>query len=243
MKKLLFILAVCYVLINAVFPELKNVADGMVHDIIIIAVLIYACYIALAETVRHSDGSALLIGTLALNAFAINEIYLFAYRYLLKANIADITVADFSRSCAYLFLISAIVLLVRFPKKIEKPLNTAIGFVSGMATLLIIYDIAANNGASLHYFKHLIVTICFSLAVFLLIQSFKIESLNRAWGFALSVMAMCVIDTLYRSIYIFNIPAPYLQNVVISLFSLIYLSIALSLLKLKNASREALQNG
>lgn len=101
---------------------------GFVYRILIIAALLFSCSRAFAAAVKSGDRGALLTAALGMGTFAVNEIYVFAYIYLLRGDASDITVANYSRNCAYLFFIAAVLLLLPGAGKALRNLVSAAGF-------------------------------------------------------------------------------------------------------------------
>jgi len=200
---------------------IETESGGLLYRLIVIAALLFCCVRAFGGA---NGGGAALAGALGLGVFAVNEVYAFAYIYLLGGNAGDVTVANISRNCAYLFFLTATLRLIpRAPKFLRAVLSA----LSSVAMLLIFYGVIADIHAILYYPALGIMVLCTGFAVYLLIRGDK-----PARIFAGSVIAVGLIDSLNRILVIFDF-GHHWRDVVLSLFPPAYLLICFALIGLK----------
>jgi len=225
-KRLLISLApaAAYIILSIAGLGLSGATGGILYRALIIAYLLYACVLAFKGARR--GGEAVLAGALGLGLIAVNEVYLFSYLYLLQGDAADITVANYARNCAYLFFLA--VLMYMLPKAARGRNVLLIGAtaVSAAAMLGILYGVVANNPESLYYSALTMMVLSVLCAVYLLIAGRK-----AARPFAVSVIALSVLDTAYR---LLTIPLFALgwhwRDIVVSFYPAVYLLIGFALI-------------
>ena len=227
-----FALAAVYIILSALGVAGISAASGVFYRMFVIANLLYSAVLVFTHAISLGDRDALFTGALGLGTLAVNEVYSFAYIYILHGSPIDITVGNYSRNCAALFFIVAVLFLVLPPMKLEKALRVVVSVFSSAAAMLIIFAIIVGNSDMLYYSALTIVCLCVLLSVYLLCQSFKIKQLGTAKAFSCSIIALSILDTVNRILIIFR-PGLYLSDIIHSLYPLVYLWIGFGLINLR----------
>ena len=237
-KLLLFLIpAAVYILLSAAGFGVTGTAGGLVYRIMIIAALLYACSRAFAGAAREGGDRIHLTGALGLGTFAVNEIFLLAYIYLLKGAPSDITIGNYSRNCAYLFFMAVVLSLIESPAK--RMLRIRISMFSFAATAVILYAVITNDPRLLYDSALALVILCVLPTIRLLFHSYKIKKLKSARIFAYSILAVSVLDSLNRLLIIYS-PGWYWRDIILAFYPTVYLMIGFSLTALR---KEAADNG
>jgi len=204
------------------------------YKLVIIAALLGACALALKGAGSTGKRIATLTGALGLGLFAVTEVFAFAYLTLLHGSELDITVANYSRNCAYLFFLAALLYLVPESAKGRKPLQVVASGLSALAIVFILMGVVLNNPELLYYSALLMMVLSVASAIYLIITG------NRGVRlFAASVIAMSILDSIHRLLIIFD-PGWYWHDITLLLYPVAYLFIGFALLTLRE---EATDNG
>ena len=232
-------LSLIYAILSSLgFTGIETDAGGVVYRVIIIAALIYACKMGFtlplpggedSETGRGSLNHALLAGWLGILAFAIFEIHTFAYIYIYKGAPTDLTISAYTVNCAYLFFISATLILIPPIFKIHKIIRPSIVTICTIAMFFIYYAIIISNYRILAYFDLVITILCLLTAVFLFFQADK-NSATRL--FATSIFIICLLGTANRILLIATL-GQYLHDIIISFYPAAYLLIGYALVHMR----------
>ena len=201
----------------------------MLIQIITIAVLLFAFILVFRRTGLITNRIAALTGALGLGLLAATEIYSFAYFHLMHGDAADITVANYSRNCAYLFFLAAILYLLTEQDKRGRSLCLQIvaGIISVLAIVLIFIGVITGDPQVLYYSALVMMVLCVLSAVFLIVKG------NRdARLFAFSVIIVCVLDSIHRLLIIFC-HTWYQADIALLFYPVVYLLIGFSLYRLE----------
>jgi len=199
----------------------------MLIQIITIAVLLFAFVLVLRGTGLITNRIAALTGALGLGLLAATEIYSFAYFYLMHGNAADITVANYSRNCAYLFFLAAILYLLQNKRGRSLCLQIVAGIISVLAIVLIFIGVITGDPRVLYYSALVMMVLCVLSAVYLIIKGRKDAKL-----FALFIIFMCVLDSVHRLLIIYCYTW-YQANIALLFYPVVYLLIGISLYRLE----------
>lgn len=223
----------------------SNEAGGFAYRLITIAALIYACSRLFASVVTHPAASrhpseegnlgadnTLFAAALGLGTFAVNEIYVFAYIYLLKGSAEDVTVGNYSRNCVYLFFIAAVFFLL---PKIGKALRICVSILSAGAAFLIFTGVVTDNAKMLYYSALTLMLLCVLSAAVLLKTGGKDAKI-----LALSIIAVSVLDSANRLLLLYN-PGWHWRDIVLAFYPAVYLIIGAASMRLKPSGKEAEQ--
>ena len=200
---------------------------GVMFRLLTIAALIFAVSRAFTGAAGRGGDGAALAGALGLGLLAAGEVYTFCHIYLLGGMAEDITVGNYSRNCAYIFFLSAVLYLL---SKTLKWAKRAAGGLSAAAILCIFYGVVADNAAVLYYAALVMMVLCGLACVYALIIG------NRETkAFALSLLALCLLDSANRLLILFN-PGWLWRDIVVAPYPLAYIFISAGLLKLREVT-------
>ena len=223
------VLSTLYAALSALgVAGIESGTGGVIYRLIIIAALLLSCSRAFAGAGR---GGALLAGALGLGAFAVFEIYSFAYIYLYGGSPADLTVGNYTRNCAYLFFMAAALYLIPPVFKAHKAIRAVLGVGSSVALGFIFYAIIASNYPLLAYSALAITVLCLLSAVVLI---------KHSRLFAISIIVVCLLGTASRLLLMTDYNMGWhLRDTLISLYPAAYLLIGYALTRLR---KEAANN-
>ena len=211
--------AVNIILVLTGLAGLDTNTGGIVYRLVIIAALLF-CSSCVFTGAAKRGGIPLLSGALGLGLLAVSELYTFAYIYLLQGESIDITVSNYIRPCAYLFIMLTV--LEQLSSKRVNILRKLLSALSIAALLLIFYSVIANNLVLLSYSALSIAALCILSAVFLLLKSKRL--------FALSVIAFCLLDIANRLMVLYP-PGWLWHDMVLVFYPPVYLWLGWALLK------------
>ncbi|GHV13858.1 hypothetical protein FACS1894219_09220 [Clostridia bacterium] len=213
-KRVLLILSlaltVLYAAISAAGYGVSGEYGGIFYRLIIIAALIYTCVCIFFVIVKKGVTDTLMGAALGLGTFAVNELYSFAYIYLLQGGASDITVGNYSRNCAYLFWMAAVFSLL---PSFNKVLRTVVSTLSAGAILLVFYGVVAGNSALA------VALLCILPAVYLTVKGDK-----TAKAFGLAVIAAGVLDSANRLMILFD-PGLHWRDIILAFYPAVYLAL------------------
>lgn len=214
--------AVYIVLCAAGIAGLDAEIHGIVFRLAVIAALLYAVTRAFAGVAKRGIEGAVLAGVLGLGMLAASEVYTFCHIYLLGGGAEDITVAHYSRPCAYLFFITAVLpgLLSR------KVFQRTVGVVASVSVLSVFAAVIANAPVLLGYADLLLAAVCILPAIVLLTVGGR-----EGKGFALSLIALCVVDSANRLLILMG-SGQLWRDIAVSLYPIAYILICTGLRRL-----------
>jgi hypothetical protein len=222
-----FLPAAIYILFSIAGFGLSGVTGSIVYKIVIIVHLLFACSLVFKEA---GNRVTMLIGALGLGLLAVNEVFLFAYIHLFNGSTLDITVANYSRNCAYLFFLAALLSLLPPALKWKKVNQIGANGLSAAVIILIFYGVLTDQANLLYYAAITMMVLCTASALLLLAGKNRNATL-----FAISIIIACVLDAAYHIFSLLNNLnlSWYWQDIVMSLYPAVYLFIGFALIRLK----------
>ncbi|MDR1465150.1 MAG: hypothetical protein LBJ11_07630 [Oscillospiraceae bacterium] len=213
---------VVYTVLSAVGHGVSGEYGGIFYRAVILAALLYACCRAFWTIIKTGVTDTLLAAALGLATFAVNELYSFAYIYLLRGSAMDMTVGNYSRNCAYLFFTAAVFSL--FPSFHKIP-RISVSALSATAILLIFYGVVAGNSTLLYYSALAVVLLCILPTVYLIIKG------NRpAKAFGLAILAIGILDSANRLLILFD-PGWHWRDMALAFYPVMYLLLCFTALR------------
>ncbi|MCL2112100.1 MAG: hypothetical protein FWH32_07650 [Clostridiales bacterium] len=209
-------------------------SGGAVYRLIIVGALIFACVHVSTHALRREGGVALLEGALALGLIAVNEVFYFAYIYLLEGSHTDLTVAFYSRVCAYMFFMATFMVLLPDREKRKNRFEDVASVVSGIMVAVILYAVIVDNGGLLYLTVLLLTVLCAVPALYLL-------SKGGDKLFILSVLGLIFLDLVRRLVLAFSPDdfGGHWYDITMSFYPVIHLLIGFSLVRIGSPAQSA----
>jgi hypothetical protein len=216
--------------------------DGLIFQLVSISVLIYACSRVFAGAAvktescspSRRDYDRIVIGMLGLVTMTVSKIYEFCYIYLLRGYTSDITISTFSRNCAFLFFIAALINIrnetknhpsSRLSNAVLRGSDTLIiSILSVISVLFTLYAVVSDNITMLLFSSSALLLIVLVLAVILLQKGCR-----HIKAFAASIIALSLLEATNRLFIYYHVDGS-LLNMVLALYPVVYLFICYSLL-------------
>ncbi len=208
------------------FALLVPVRAAMLLSAAIGAVLIFRLCI------RLKDKDALFSGALGLGTLAVSQLY-FMLQTLIYGDINPVTVSDYSLLCSYFFFLSAVLLLVLPPFKLERIIRIGINIVSAICAVLITVAVLINNRLFLNITFMALLIIGGILSLYLYLQSKKIKQLNSAMHFSLAVLILSGLELVNRIVMLINTEGD-VSVIIFSLFAPCFIYIAYGFSRLRS---------
>jgi hypothetical protein len=222
MNKITIIISIAAGVFCAVLSVMGADIFDAAYKIVIIAALLFTCSRVFAGAVKRGGESPLLAGALGLGLLLVSEVYSFAYIYLLKGGAEDITVSNYSRPCAYLFFLLALLSLM----KNAKALRMAASVIATAAMGVIFYAVIADRPLLLYNSALSVAILCVLPAVCLLVQA------KEAKAIACSILALCGLDIVNRLLILFD-PGWHWHDMAVVLYPVVYIWIGRAMLGLR----------
>ena len=229
-KTILIIVAVLSILYAALsalgIAGVESGTGGLIYRLVIIIVLVFSCSRVFAGA---GWDDTVLAGILGLCAFAIYEIYIFAYIYLFRGDFNDLTINNYTRSCAYLFFLIATINLIPPILKSYKIIRATVGVITSIAIGMIFYAIVSNNYLILTLSTVAVTTLCFiaSIILFFHNKNGKAERL-----FSVAVIIIYLLGAANQILLFANIGGSLLDSV-ISFYPGAYFLLGYALVRLR----------
>ena len=202
---------------------------GFIFRLIIIVVLLFSCSRVFSVEI-FKQGSALLAGALGLGVLVIFELFSFAYIYLYSGEHTDITISIYTRNCAYLFFLTAVIILIPPVFKSYKTIRFATCIFASFSIAIIIYAIIINSSILLVYSTISIKILCFIAATVLY---FKEKKNNPVRLFTISVRVICFLEMAEQLLILYgNIWN--LRDIIISFYPVVYFLIGYALVCIRS---------